>query len=224
MDPKKQSCPAAKLIKPQRYFAFVVLNSFVNNHSPANIGKCPRCSQYIQVKNGVVCKSTAPLIECSICKQKRLAHTNNNNNNGQLLRQKICVACFFGINNRLRYECEGCHRFQMIPHPMYRYQEYPTSFSTSTWACHVGCHDYTRWRIIASDVRKVPVDDAPDGWSLREQEFETIRGIRRAEIQVGFVGEDGVRGETSIRSRLYSTFSRFFSTTDNGDGSNAGEE
>lgn len=177
-----------------------------------NIGKCPRCSQYIEVRDGVVVKSTAPLIVCSICRQRRLHCV------GRDREHTICVSCHFGIQNRLRYECDRCHRIQMIPHPMYRYQEHPTSFGNTTWACHVGCGDYTRWRIIPLDVRRVPVDDAPDSWGLQEHEFETIRGIRRAELQRregdahGNDGEGQEGAVSSLRSRLYHAILGFFST------------
>lgn len=185
-----------------------------------NIGKYPKCSQYIQVNGGEVVKSTAPLVECSVCKQKRLPHGGSTTTANTVREKVVCVACYIGIHNRLRYECERCQRIQMIPHPMYRYQEHPTSFSTSTWACHSRCHDYTRWRIIAADVRIVPVDDAPNSWGLQQEEIETIRSIRRAELQ-GISGGSGSRmyssrrseNSSSLRSRLYSIVSGWFSTT-----------
>ena len=30
---------------------------------------------------------------------------------------------------------------------MWRYQPSATEFGTVTWACHVGCGDYTTWRL-----------------------------------------------------------------------------
>jgi hypothetical protein len=65
---------------------------------------------------------------------------------------------------------------------MYRYQPNPTSYGGATWACHVGCADYTRWRILPEDVESVPVEDAPESWGLEEEEIETVRSIRRGEM------------------------------------------
>jgi len=141
-----------------------------------NITECPRCKKYIQVRNGDIINVDQAPIECAMCKQKRIASDSN---------ASVCSACFSGMNSPLRYECSQCHRVQRIPHPMYRYQESTTVFSTASWACHQRCGDYTKWRIVTQDICNVPIEDAPEGWGLREQEFEAIRQIRRGERQVG---------------------------------------
>ena len=142
-----------------------------------NIGRCPRCSTLIQVKDQrIIVAAEQPSIQCIMCQQLRFPSAE---------RSDLCAPCFIGANNPLRYECDRCHRVQRIDHPMYRYQLTPNSFGTATWACHQGCMNYSKWRIIPQDVRRVPVEDAPDGWNLREQEFEVIREIRRAERREG---------------------------------------
>lgn len=135
-----------------------------------NITECPRCKAYIQVRDGVIVNVQEAPIQCAICFQRRLPSDQH---------ASICSACFLGIQNPLRYECSQCHRVQRIAHPMYRYQEHPTEFGNTSWACQRGCGDYTKWRIISADIGKVPIDDAPEGWGFMEQEFENIRQIRR---------------------------------------------
>merc|ERR1739841_182045 len=71
----------------------------------------------------------------------------------------------------------------MGPHPMYRYQENEWSFGGPTWFCHQRCGDYTHWRIVEADIGKVPVEDVPEGWGMRDREIEEVRRIRRAEIR-----------------------------------------
>ena len=51
-----------------------------------------------------------------------------------------------------------------IPHPMWRYQPGPAEFGHASWACHVACGDYTKWRVLPSDLPLVPLADAPESW------------------------------------------------------------
>ena len=147
-----------------------VICDIANNSE--NIGKCPRCSSYIKVLEGKVWKSDPPkenlFIRCRLCNQKR-APSNAN--------PQFCNACFLGLQNPLRYECQRCHHLQVIHHPMYRYQASPSAFGTATWACHQRCGEFTHWRILSQDVDKVPFNDVPDSW--QEHNFGIIRQIRR---------------------------------------------
>ena len=51
---------------------------------------------------------------------------------------------------------------------MWRYQPSAEAFGNVAWACHGRCGDFTRWRVVAQDVRLVPPEDAPaskgDAW------------------------------------------------------------
>eukprot|EP00913_Durusdinium_trenchii_P028150 g26394.t1 len=82
--------------------------------------------------------------QCQMCRQMHI-----------LVDQGMCEACNLGRRYVFRYECQRCHRLQRIPHPMWRYQATPTDFSSSTWACHQGCGDYTTWRLAPEDVGQV---------------------------------------------------------------------
>ena len=82
----------------------------------------------------------------------------------------------------LRYECDRCHRVQLIAHPMYRYQPDPLTFGTDTWACHAGCGTYTHWRIVADDANRIPPEECPETWGRRD---EWIREIREARMDGG---------------------------------------
>jgi hypothetical protein len=78
-----------------------------------------------------------------------------------------------------RYCCDRCNQYQRIAHPMYRYQASPGEFSTSTWACHGACSDYTHWMIASADVAKIPRQDIPDSWEGGNEEwFAEIRAVR----------------------------------------------
>lgn len=73
------------------------------------------------------------------------------------------------------------------------------SFSGSTWACHQRCGDYTHWRIVQADIEKVPLDDAPEGWGVRQREIEAVRAVRRAEIRgQEEQGREGAQGEIQV--------------------------
>mmetsp|Transcript_2364 Transcript_2364/g.7219 ORF Transcript_2364/g.7219 Transcript_2364/m.7219 type:complete len:117 (+) Transcript_2364:539-889(+) len=77
------------------------------------------------------------------------------------------------------YECEKCHNFQAIPHPMWLYQPRPAEFGNVTWACHQQCGDYTHWRITQQDASRVPPEHCPESWGRREEWLESIRQTRR---------------------------------------------
>ena len=91
----------------------------------------------------------------------------------------VCDACTMGSRHRLRYECRGCGGAQMIPHPMWRYQPSPAAFGDVSWACHVRCGDYTKWRVLPSDLPRVPLADAPESWGVRD---EWLAGVRQGPV------------------------------------------
>ncbi len=94
--------------------------------------------------------------------------------------RQLCDKCMYGETFSFAYECERCHKSQKIPHPMWLYQPAPDQFGSATWACHVGCGDYTHWRIMANDLTKVPLDHVPDSWNCREAFVQSIRELRQA--------------------------------------------
>mmetsp|Transcript_304 Transcript_304/g.336 ORF Transcript_304/g.336 Transcript_304/m.336 type:complete len:241 (+) Transcript_304:273-995(+) len=141
----------------------------------SGLGRCPTCCSYIRVEedrdSGDVKISKADDCEqCRCCSQIRVIAEQE---------RKLCDACLLGITYAFRYECEGCGIWQVIRHPMWRYMETPTSFSTDTWFCGYRCHDQTHWRIHPNDLRYVPVDDRPESWGQQEEWFALIREERR---------------------------------------------
>jgi len=149
----------------------------VCNQGALGVGKCPRCRKFL----GVASETADPLTitfevrdrtgQCRMCRQQKVIVANDQ-----------CDACLFGSRHVFRYECDGCHKFQRVPHPLYRYQDSPAAFSGATWACHAGCGTYTHWRIASADVPKIPRQDVPDSWSPdNEAWFEEIRAARSRE-------------------------------------------
>mmetsp|Transcript_11789 Transcript_11789/g.15390 ORF Transcript_11789/g.15390 Transcript_11789/m.15390 type:complete len:236 (+) Transcript_11789:54-761(+) len=137
--------------------------------SPGGIAHCPTCSGKIVLKGD---KAEVPkdqaTSKCGMCCQQRV-----------IFKKQLCNACFLGSNNPLKYECDRCHQVQRIPHPMYRYQQSSTTFGGATWACHQRCGDYTHWRVVPSDVSRVPADDAPESWGLQAQLIQNVREQRQ---------------------------------------------
>ena len=111
------------------------IETIVQNGIQSFIGRCPVCRAYFVMREGLPVSQASVPRQCQMCRQvKEIADPN----------RELCSACLLG---RFRYECNRCHRTQMIPHPMWLYQPSPTTFTGATWACHVGCGDYTNWRI-----------------------------------------------------------------------------
>mmetsp|Transcript_32851 Transcript_32851/g.98927 ORF Transcript_32851/g.98927 Transcript_32851/m.98927 type:complete len:266 (+) Transcript_32851:1243-2040(+) len=134
------------------------------------VARCPRCRGWISVENGAVTPHDG-VGECRVCRQARVlvAHPG------------VCDACFLGARLPLRYECERCGRVQRIPHPMWRYQAAPDAFGHTPWACHRGCGDFTKWRVVVEDLGRVPVGDAPESWGAawREARMRALRNGAR---------------------------------------------
>jgi len=107
----------------------------------------------------------------------------------------MCDACTLGRQHPLLYECEGCGRFQRIPHPMWRYQESAVAFGTETWACHVRCQEQTHWRVAPNDAARVPAFDCPESWGRREEWLTAIREQRRGAAPGGAAAPPEVRRE-----------------------------
>ena len=104
---------------------------------------------------------------CIMCNQTRI-----------LVNRHCCEACNLGQRFQLIYECDKCHRHQMIPHPMWRYQQDANSFSGASWACHGNCGDYTHWRVLPSEIEKIPLFDIPESWGIVTRD-DLLRLMRR---------------------------------------------
>ncbi|GMI27978.1 hypothetical protein TeGR_g5858 [Tetraparma gracilis] len=80
-------------------------------HGDLNVGKCPRCRKFIGMSASGTIELRSETGTCEMCRQKHI-----------IVGHRKCAACLFGSDpkNRHRYECDRCHRFQRIPHPMYR--------------------------------------------------------------------------------------------------------
>jgi len=105
---------------------------------------------------------------CLMCRQQRI-----------IVDESCCSACLLGRRlGPLRYECDGCHRVQLIAHPMYRYQRDPITFGTDTWACHAGCGTYTHWKVLPADADRIPPEECPESWGRRDEWSQEIRRAR----------------------------------------------
>jgi hypothetical protein len=138
---------------------------------------------------------------CAVCNQVRPVVARGRGRGQQAVA--LCGACSVGVRQPLRYECQGCGETQRIPHPMYRYQDDgPHAFGNNTWACHSGrCLNqpgnnggFTRWRVVAEDVGRVPPEEAPDSWGRREEWLARVRRQRRLEAATGGRGGGGGGG------------------------------
>jgi hypothetical protein len=83
---------------------------------------------------------------------------------------------------------------------MWMYQNQPQEFGTATWACHVGCGDYTHWRIAQNDVMRVPAQHSPSTWGRREEWLANIREQRLQERNEGFENNREVERRPSLCS------------------------
>jgi len=142
----------------------------------AGVGRCPSCRAYYRLNpdSGAfeLCEAHGT---CHMCQQPRPIVSPPD-------APLLCDGCTLGMRIALRYECEGCGSVQRIPHPMWRYQANgPAAFGADTWACHARCGGFTHWRVSPADVDKVPPEDAPDSWGLKEEWLASIRVQRQAE-------------------------------------------
>jgi hypothetical protein len=140
-------------------------------------GRCPLCRAFFRVtsaspNSAVQVESLRDVAQCACCMQLRVIVRDDH---------RFCDACVLGRRHCLRYECEGCHGIQRIPHPMWRYQATPATFGTETWACQ-RCGVFTRWRIAGQDVHLVPNADAPESWGRREVWLEELRAMRTQQV------------------------------------------
>ena len=125
--------------------------------APGGVGRCPNCRSYVRVSETGGLETADQMGTCTMCTQLRVIVESR----GPIM---LCDSCLLGTNHALRYECDGCGRFQRIPHPMWRYQQTPNDFGTDTWFCHVRCHAQTHWRLAMQDAALVPPADTPESW------------------------------------------------------------
>lgn len=125
--------------------------------APGGVGRCPNCRSYVRVSETGGLETADQMGTCTMCTQLRVIVESR----GPIM---LCDSCLLGTNHALRYECDGCGRFQRIPHPMWRYQQTPNDFGTDTWFCHVRCNAQTHWRLAMQDASLVPPADTPESW------------------------------------------------------------
>ncbi|GMH66423.1 hypothetical protein TrLO_g10114 [Triparma laevis f. longispina] len=132
------------------------------------IGACPRCRKFVAVEDKIIVLRERKG-QCVMCRQHHVIVANGR-----------CQKCLLGQSFAFRYECNKCSKTQRIPHPMWLYQSSLTSFGSASWACHVGrgC-EYTKWRIVPSDVAQIPSNHLPESWGGQEEIYETVRNFRR---------------------------------------------
>eukprot|EP00238_Polyblepharides_amylifera_P005790 CAMPEP_0196590022 /NCGR_PEP_ID=MMETSP1081-20130531/65294_1 /TAXON_ID=36882 /ORGANISM="Pyramimonas amylifera, Strain CCMP720" /LENGTH=264 /DNA_ID=CAMNT_0041912993 /DNA_START=151 /DNA_END=942 /DNA_ORIENTATION=+ len=137
--------------------------AFLCARDRGRVGICPICRTYIKYNpfTEEITISSQPsdvrrisVGRCELCFRSQQ----------RIVQDGICSACVSGASTQLRYECQGCHRVQAIPRPMWRFQDEPEMFGDMPWPCHVGCQDFTFWRIIPSDVENIPYHEHPENW------------------------------------------------------------
>lgn len=135
------------------------------------VGRCPLCRSWLREGAGGLLEVAEPHGKCVLCRQEpRLIVTESG----------VCDACELGLRHRLRYICIACEGVSRIPHPMWRYATAGVDAPTEvTWACP-RCQDYTFWRVHPDDLERVPADDAPASWGLRERWLADVRREREA--------------------------------------------
>jgi hypothetical protein len=159
------------------------------------IGRCPSCSVYFSMPDQHTVQLMASIpMQCRMCLQMKDITDPS---------RQLCSACMLGSEFAFHYECNRCHRLQMIPHPMWLYQPSPTEYGTASWACHGGCDDYTFWRIRPEDLHRVPADHTPESWGLRGDWLGRIRGLRQEQIGAGAGSGSGAGddGDGAVRDR-----------------------
>ena len=145
------------------------IETIVQNGIRSSIGRCPACRSYFVMQGGLPVTQTSVPRECMICFQVREITDPS---------LELCSACMLGTEYSFRYECNRCHSVQTIPHPMWLYQPTPSTFTGATWACHHECKDYTNWRIVPDDQKRVPLDHIPEEWGMNEKWLAAIRKQR----------------------------------------------
>ncbi len=136
---------------------------------PCGVGKCPRCRKSLGEESDGSFSVKEATGQCRMCR-----------GNHVIMARGMCEKCNLGERYCFIYECDNCHRNQRIPHPMFIYQPAPQDYSTSTWACHQRCGDYTHWRIVESDIRRIPLQLVPESWGMQEAWMESVRRMRQA--------------------------------------------
>jgi hypothetical protein len=152
-----------------RYCSECIL-TLSNTDSQRNI-RCPTCRQFLKIntektvvdddqkrKSVVTATVRKDMGTCTLCRQVR-----------SLIFPGCCHACHLGCTYFLQYECCTCHRKQRIPHPMWRYQPTPNEETTDTWACQQGCGEQAKWKIVPSEIPKIPLFDVPASWNIVNQ-------------------------------------------------------
>jgi hypothetical protein len=156
------------------------LHLLAHEHS-RSIGKCPTCRKeyQLQLDNdgnfiGMLSGSEIPKImgTCMYCRQHRELGSQS----------RKCEKCELGSQYNFAYQCNTCQGIQRIPHPMWIYQASPNDFSGASWFCHQGCSEFTHWKLVDSELGKIPHAHIPEGegWNgVRQRVFERIRAAAR---------------------------------------------
>ena len=142
--------------------------------SPDTVGKCPLCEKRFEYETDggstvTGLKAYELRGRCRMCCQP----------NKVLIEDTLCENCLVGRDHQYSYICDRCGRSQRIPHPMWKYQSAPDKFGSASWACHVGCGDYTHWKMAPGDVAKIPAALVPASWKPPPTEAETNAKLAR---------------------------------------------
>ncbi len=179
------------------------------------VGTCPRCRTVFVVTENDGTSDAGTIVtqrddrhgQCMMCMQQH-----------KLVQgEPYCAPCLFGQKYNLRYECSKCHRSTRIPYPLWISQANADSYSGSSWYCHVGCYDYTHWRVHLDDLRdKVPMKHWPSWYviqysmenSVEKDVIPTTKGNK-------ITGSDTVQMQTKNRKKGISFNNQLESPPDN---------
>ena len=138
------------------------------------VGGCPVCKKLFEMEFKVTgLKKFEVRGRCVMCCQGNKVLVSSDN---------LCENCLLGKAHPFKYICNRCGNSQVIPHPMWRYQNSPGEFGSASWACHQQCNDYTLWKIIAADIPKIPAALLPASWRPTYSDAESSLAAIRDRI------------------------------------------
>ena len=148
----------------------LILSSPSLTSEERRLGMCPFCQKWVAITCSMDEGNTGKLLIQNCCNTGKCEICNQDKD--ILVEPGVCDACFLGRQQPLLYECQQCHGYQRIPHPMYRYQPSISEFGTMPWKCNAHCEIFTHWRIRPDQL---PYMAAGDTLPWENDHLEVVR-------------------------------------------------